>query len=94
MKNVFENIMNRWKENEKVFVSYYNNANEILEDGIDKETLNETYYIWGNESKPSELQEPFIIVEVSGAVDTPIFTEEYADKAVDYLEDNHKEYIK
>ena len=94
MRKVYENIMNRWKENEKVFVSYYNNVSEILEDGVDQESLDETYFVWGSEQKPSGLQEPFIIVEVSGAVDTPIFTEDYADRAIGYLEDNHSEYLR
>src|SRR5690625_2019132 len=94
MKQVFESVASRLKENEKVFVSYYNNVSELLNDGMDEETLDENCYIWGMDGKPSHLGEPFVIVEVSGATDTPIFTAEYADQLIDYLEDNHSEYLK
>src|SRR5690625_3486498 len=95
MKKVYENIKKNWVENDKVFVSYFENVQELLDDGMDKEVLDEEYYVFGNSNAvPSELEESFIIVEVSGAMDTPIFTADSKEGVLHYLEDNHSEYIK
>lgn len=95
LKQKFEEVMKVWKENEKVFVSYFENVNELLDDGMDKEVLDEEYYVFGNPNAvPSELKESFIIVEVSGATDTPIFTSDSKEEVLHYLEDNHSEYIR
>lgn len=93
IKEAFDKVADRWVENDKVFVSYYQNVNDLLTDGMDEETLDENYYIWGMDGKPSHLGEPFVIVEVSGATDTPIFTAEYAERLIGYLEDNYSEYL-
>lgn len=95
MKQIYNEIMKRWVGNDKVFVSYFENVQELLDDGMDKEVLDEEYYDYGNpETTPSKLEEPFIIVEVSGATDTPIFTADSKEDLIHYLEDNHGEYIR
>ena len=95
MEKVYEIIKKDWVKNDKVFVSYFENVKEIINDGMDKEVLDEEYYVYGNpETTPSKLEEPFIIVEVSGATDTPIFTADSKEDLIHYLEDNHGEYIR
>lgn len=95
MKQTYNEIMKSWVGNDKVFVSYFENVNELLDDGVDKEVLDEEFYVFGNpEATPSKLEEPFIIIEVEGSVDTPIFTAERKEEVLHYLEGNHGEYIK
>ena len=95
MKKTYEEVTNALKENEKVFVNYYDNVNDLIDDGMDKETLDETYYVFGNPNAvPSELNESFIIVEVEGSTDLPIFTKDRDHKVMNYLKDNHKEHLK
>ena len=94
MEKVYENIKKNWVENVKVFVSYFENVQELLDDGMDKEVLDEEYYVYGNpEAIPSKLEEPFIILDAAGSGDTPIFTAERKEEVLHYLEDNHSEYI-
>lgn len=94
LKQKFEEVMKVWKENEKVFVNYFDNVNELLNDGMNKEVLNETYYVYGSvDTKPSELEEPFIIIEVESSVDLPVFTEEYKEEVMHYLKGSHPELV-
>lgn len=98
MKQVYENVMKVFdadKANGKVWVNYFDNVQQALEDGFYKEILDEDYFIFGNpEATPSELEEPFIIIEVEAASNLPIFIEESKDDVIHYLEDHHKEYMK
>lgn len=76
-------------KNEKVFVSHYNNVEELFEDGMDKEILDEKHYVYGKSSmKPSEIKEGFTIIEVEGSSDTPVFLDSQKEEMERYLEGN------
>ena len=94
MKQTYKDIMKVFKENEKVFINYYDSVNDLIDDGMDKDILDENYYVFGNpNAAPSGLQESFIIIEVEGSTDLPIFTADRKEDLLHYLEDNHGEYI-
>ena len=97
MKQVYENVMKVFDEekaNGKVWVSYFDNVQQALANGFDKETLDEVFYIWGKKDiLTSDLDEQFIMIEEQGATDLPIFTEDSKHEVMHYLEDNYSEYL-
>lgn len=94
MKKTYEEIINVLKENDKVFVEYHESANELLQDNIDKDVLDEKWFVWGSETKPSELDQPFIMIDVESSENLPIFTEDRKEDALHYLRDNHKDILR
>lgn len=94
MKKIYEEVMSVFKENEKVFVSYYDNVSELVDDGMDLEVVDENHYVFGNpNAAPSELKEPFIMIEVESSSDLPIFVEDRKEDVLIYLKDNHSKLI-
>lgn len=96
MKSVFDQVQkvfDREKANGKVWVNYFENVSDLLNDGMDKEFLDNNYFIWGSDSRPSELNEPFVIVEAEGA-DLPVFTKNSGDQVITYLKNSYSEFIK
>lgn len=95
MEKLFNEIDNIFIKNNKVNISYYCSVGDLLNDGMDAEILDENWYVFGNKNaKPSELNESFVIVEVEGTSDLPIFTHERKNELLKYLQENHKEYLK
>ncbi|HLR59953.1 MAG TPA: helix-turn-helix domain-containing protein [Pseudogracilibacillus sp.] len=82
-----QNIIKGLNLREGTFVTYYNNVNELIDDGMDIEILDEKFYVFGNKyMKPSEIKEALTIVEVESSDDTPIFLEGQEDELKNYFD--------
>lgn len=90
----YSEIARVFQENVEVFISFYREVSDLLSDGMDAESLDEGYYLFGNPNKrPSDHAGPFIMIEISGSVHNPIFAGDYMGEAIHYLQDNHARHM-
>lgn len=100
MKQTYNEVRSALKYTDKIHVEFYNNLKELQETGFDEdtktfhETIDNNWYVFGSKTiSPSDLNEPFILIDDEGASDLPIFTKDRKDEVIHYLKGNYRHLV-